>query len=309
MATHEAAADDANAGEGLPQRSGARDRLLAGLEVEERRLALAGIATAVLQGGEGPPMVLLHGPGEFAAKWWRVIPDLMTRHSVVAPDLPGHGASHAPQTPMDEARVLAWLAELIDRTCPSPPILVGHVLGGAIAARFAVEHGDRLERLVLVDTLGLARFRPRARFATTLIGLQLHPTERSYTRFMNQCSADLPRLREDMGDRWEPYMSYSLDLARSPSAKATRQLMREVGLPSLPPDRLARIGVPTALIWGRQDKANNVRIAEAASARYHWPLRVIEDCADDPARDRPAAFLRALRAAMAADPETTGGPR
>ena len=111
-----------------------------------------------------------------------------------------------------------------------------------------------------------------------------------------------------MGERWEPYMSYSLDLARSPSAKAMRQLMRDVGLPPLPADRLARIGVPTTLIWGRQDEANNVRIAQAASDRYRWPLHIIEDCADDPARDHPEAFLRALRAAMAGNHTTTGGP-
>ncbi len=216
MATHEAAVDDVRA---RGARSDARERLLAGLEVDERRLALAGIPTAILEGGDGTPVVLLHGPGEFAAKWWRVIPELVERHRVVAPDLPAHGASQTPAEPLDEARVLAWLDELIHHTCPSPPTLVGHVLGGAIAARFAVEHGDRLARLVLVDTLGLARFRPQPRFAATLIGLQLRPRARLQpvqTRF----SADLPRLREDMGDRWEPYMSY---ISTSPARPARRR--------------------------------------------------------------------------------------
>ena len=46
----------------------ARERLLAGLPVTERRLQLAGVSTAVLEGGDGPPVVLLHGPGEFAAR-------------------------------------------------------------------------------------------------------------------------------------------------------------------------------------------------------------------------------------------------
>ncbi len=285
----------------------ARERLLAGLDIDEHRLPAAGISTAVLQGGQGTPVVLLHGPGEFAAKWWRVLPPLVARHRVVAPDLPAHGASQTPVEPLDEARVLAWLADLIGRTCPSPPALVGHVLGGAIAARFAVDHSDRLDRLVLVDTLGLARFRPRLGFAVSLIGLQARPSERAYNRFMKHCSADLPRLREDMGERWQPYVSYSLELARSPRAKAMRQMMRDVGLPRIPSDRLARIRVPTTLIWGRHDEANSVRIAHAASAHYQWPLHVIEDCADDPARDRPEAFLHALRAALDPDLETPGG--
>ena len=71
----------------------ARQKLLEGIPVTERRLELAGVSTAVLEGGDGPPFVLLHGPGEFAAKWMRVIPDLVTTHRVVAPARPAHGAS------------------------------------------------------------------------------------------------------------------------------------------------------------------------------------------------------------------------
>ena len=104
------------------------------MPVTERRLELAGISTAVLEGGDGPPIVLLHGPGEYAAKWMRVIPDLVTTHRVVAPDLPGHGTTGVPDGPLDIDRVLAWLGELIERTCPTPPVLVGQILGGAIAS-------------------------------------------------------------------------------------------------------------------------------------------------------------------------------
>ena len=54
-----------------------RARLLAGLPVAERRMQLAGISTAVLEGGAGSPLVLLHGPGESAPKWLRVLPELV----------------------------------------------------------------------------------------------------------------------------------------------------------------------------------------------------------------------------------------
>ncbi len=278
--------------------SQARARLLAGIPVAERRLDLAGISTAVLESGEGSPIVLLHGPGEFAAKWIRVIPDLGRSNRVVAPDLPAHGASEAPDRDLHAERVHAWLGELIERTCTSPPVLVGHVLGGAIAARFAIDHGERISRLVLVDTLGLSRFRPKPRFAVTMLGFLTRPTERSYHRFMRQCSLDLDGLREGMGERWDPFVSYNLQLARSPSAKVAGRLMRRLGLPRIPGEGLARIAVPTALIWGRHDRANRLRVAERAARRYGWPLHVVENCADDPARDQPEAFLRALRTAI-----------
>jgi pimeloyl-ACP methyl ester carboxylesterase len=275
----------------------AREQLLTGIAVSERRLRLAGVSTAVLEGGDGPPVVLLHGPGEFAAKWMRVIPELVKTHRVVAPDLPGHGASDVNGGHLDADRMAAWLGELIERTCPSRPALVGHVLGGAIAARFAIDHPDRLRVLVLVDSLGLGRFRPSPRFALGLIGFQARPTERTYNRFMRQCSFDLDGLREQMGERWEPFVAYNLELARGPGAKAVGRMFRELGLPRIPPAELARIAVPTALIWGRQDRASRLRIAEAASARYGWPLHVIENCADDPPRDQPEAFLQALHTA------------
>jgi pimeloyl-ACP methyl ester carboxylesterase len=275
----------------------AREQLLTGIAVSERRLTLAGVSTAVLEGGDGPPMVLLHGPGEFAAKWMRVIPELVKTHRVVAPDLPGHGASGVDGGHLDGDRMAAWLGELIERTCPSRPQLVGHVLGGAIAARFAIDQGDRLRGLVLVDTLGLSRFRPAPRFALTLVAFQARPTTRTYHRFMRQCSFDLDGLREQMGERWEPFVAYNLELARGPGAKVVGRMLRELGMPRIPPAELARIAVPTTLIWGRQDRANRLRIAEAASARYGWPLHVIENCADDPPRDQAEAFLQALHTA------------
>ncbi len=282
-----------------PTSEDARERLLAGLPVTERRLDLAGVSTSVLEGGDGPPVVLLHGPGEFAAKWLRVIPDLVTTHRVVAPDLPGHGASEVADGPLDADRVFAWLDELIEQTCPSPPALVGHLLGGAIAARFASDQGDRLSRLVLVDTLGLSRFRPAPKFALTMIRFLTRPTEGTQDRLFRGCFVDLDGLREQMGERWEPLAAYALDCARTPSMKAAlRSLMPQFGVPAIPSADLARIAVPTTLIWGRHDLQVRLRIAEAASARFGWPLHVIENAADDPAFEQPAAFLKALHAAL-----------
>lgn len=275
----------------------ARAQLLAGIPVTERRRELAGISTAVLEGGAGAPVVLLHGPGESAANWRWVLPALTGTHRVVAPDLPTHGSTDAPDD-LDGSRALAWLGALIESCCEEPPAVVGHVLGGALAARFAVAAGDRLSRLVLVDSLGLARFRPAPAFALGLVGFVTRPNERSYERFMRQCAFDLDGLRERMADDWAPFASYKLDLARRPAAKTAGRLLREVGLPRIPSEELARIAVPTTLIWGRHDRANRLAVAEAASARLGWPLHVIEESADDPARDQPEAFLRALDAAL-----------
>ena len=272
-----------------------RERLLDDLPVTERRQRVAGVSTAVLEGGDGPPVVLLHGPGESSFWWMRVVPDLVDAHRVIVPDLPGHGASTVTDDALDADSVLAWLGGLIDETCTTPPTLVGHLLGGAIAARFASDHDGRLQRLVLVDSLGLGRFLPSPRFAFGLIRFVVRPTDRAYHSFLDQCMVDRDGLIEGMGDDWEPFLAYNLERARTPSVQsAMRTLMKEVGVPRIPSEDLERIAVPTSLIWGRDDRAIRLGTAERAASRYGWPLHVIDDAGDDPKLERPEAFLEAL---------------
>lgn len=283
-----------------------RERLLAGIPVTERRLLLAGVQTAVLAGGAGPPVVLLHGPGGYGAAWMRVIPNLVRSHTVIAPDLPGQGASEVVDGPLDAGRVLTWLDELIEHTCPSPPVLVGHTLGGAIAARFAAEQGERIARLVLVDTFGLAPFEPTPAFGAALMSFLAQPTEDTHDGLWQQCAFDLDGLRAQLGGCWEPMKAYNIDRARTPSVSdAGRILMERFGMPAIPPDVLERIAVPTTLVWGRHDLATRLSIAETAATSYGWSLQVIEDCADEPAMDQPEAFLRVL--CSAAVPPTGQG--
>lgn len=278
----------------------ARAQLLARLPVTERRYDLAGVSTAVLEGGEGEPIVLLHGQGEFAGVWLRVIPDLVRTHRVIIPDLPGHGESEVTGGSLDVDRVVYWLGELIEQTCSSPPVLVGHLLGGAIAARFAIIHSDRVSQLVLVDALGLSRYWPTPRFALELIRFLARPTERSRDRLFDQCFVDLDGLRDQMGEDLELLEAYALDRARTPGLKsALRGLMPHFAMRPIPPEDLAQLSVPTTLIWGRQDRQVRLAVAEAAHDRFGWPLHVIEGAADDPAFEKPEAFLEALRDALA----------
>lgn len=276
-----------------------RARLVAGLPVGERHLELAGTSTAVLEGGEGPPMVLLHGPGESALWWLRVLPDLVRTHRVLVPDLPGHGESTAPDGKLDGEAVHRWLDALLEQTCSRPPTLVGHLLGGAIAARYAGTPDARLERLVLVDSLGLGRFLPSPRFAFGLVRFLVRPTDRTYHGFLGQCLVDRDGVIGQLGDDWEPFLAYNLERARDPEVKAAmRALMKAVGVPRIPSEDLERITAPTALLWGRHDRAIRLAVAEAASERYGWPLHVIDDAGDDPKLERPGAFVDALYEAI-----------
>jgi pimeloyl-ACP methyl ester carboxylesterase len=99
--------------------------------------------------------------------------------------------------------------------------------------------------------------------------------------------------------RWRTLRAYALDRATTPAALAAMQrLMAAFGMPAIPQAELEAIAAPTFLIWGRHDLAAPLAVAQVASARYGWPLEVIEGAADDAPIEQPAAFLAALRRAL-----------
>jgi pimeloyl-ACP methyl ester carboxylesterase len=125
------------------------------------------------------------------------------------------------------------------------------------------------------------------------------PTEHTRDELFRQCFVDLHGLRQQLGEHWEPLEAYALDRARTPGQQAALgSLMPQLGLPAIPPTDLARMVVPTTVIWGRRDLQVRLQVAEAASARHGWPLHVIEHAGDDPALEQPNAFLRSLHAAL-----------
>jgi pimeloyl-ACP methyl ester carboxylesterase len=274
-----------------------RERTLDALPVTERRLSLNGVSTAVLEGGDGPPILLLHGPSGYAAHWREVIPELAKTNRVIAPDLPGHGASEPFAGVPSPDAALGWIDDLIECTCPTPPVMVGQTLGGALAARFAAERGVRLRALVLVDALGLSMFQPDPEFATALHEFLAAPGEHTHDQLWSQCAFDLSLLQDRLGNRWEALKAYNLECAQAPGRlAAVSSLMEQFGIPAIPQTTLAWIRVPTALIWGREDRATPLCIARGASARFGWELRVIDNAADDPAIEQPQSFVAELRA-------------
>jgi pimeloyl-ACP methyl ester carboxylesterase len=278
-----------------------RRRLLSTLPVRERRLSLDGAATAVLEGGNGPPVVLLHGPAAHAAGWLRVIPGLATQWRVVAPDFPGHGASEPLADAADAGSVIDWLADLIRHSCSMPPVLIGHTLGGAVAARFASEHGEELSGLVLIDTLGLQPFRPDPDFGAAVEAFLSAPAEESLDHLWTLCAFDVAALASEMGDLWRVFNAYTLDRARSPALLAAQlRFFAWFGMPAIPAATLARIATATTLVWGRHDRATPLAVAEAASQRFGWPLHVIDGAGDDPSMERPGDSLRILQPLLAA---------
>ena len=268
--------------------------MLAGLPVTERSLRPAGVRTAVLEAGHGPPLLLLHGGIECGGAYWApVIAQLAERHHVIVPDLPGLGRSD-PVARLDDATFATWFAALLRDTCREQPALIAHSLDGSLAARFAAAHGELLRTLVIYAAPGIGPYRMPLGLRVVAVRFGLRPTEPNAERFERwACFDRAGTCRRDPG--WfEAFSAYTRSRAAVPHVKrAMRQLVR-TGTKQTPDAVLRRIEVPTTLVWGRHDRFVPLRLAAGTSTRLGWPLHVIGDAGHVPHIERPAAFLGAF---------------
>jgi haloacetate dehalogenase len=126
--------------------------------LEYRRIEIRGADYLVATGGDGPPVLLLHGFPQTHYCWRRVIPSVAQRHTAVVVDLRGYGGTDAPGGgPKGEGyskrELAADVLELADALGFDTLRVVGHDRGGRVAYRLALDHPARVERLVVLNVL------------------------------------------------------------------------------------------------------------------------------------------------------------
>jgi len=109
-------------------------------------------------GGKGPPLLLIHGYPQTHVMWHRVATALAARFTLIVPDLPGYGASAAPESnadhaPYDKRSMAKALVELMAALGHERFMLAGHDRGGRVAYRLALDHAARVERLATLDII------------------------------------------------------------------------------------------------------------------------------------------------------------
>lgn len=110
------------------------------------------------RGGEGPPLLLLHGNPQTHLMWHRVAPDLARRFTVVAPDLRGYGFSSSPPPSSDHAehakRAMAADMVALMAGLGFPRFrVVSHDRGARVAHRLALDHPEAVEKLCVMDII------------------------------------------------------------------------------------------------------------------------------------------------------------
>jgi haloacetate dehalogenase len=144
----------------------------------------------VRHGGDGPPVLLLHGHPRTHTTWHRVAPVLARERTVVCPDLRGYGGSTAPPTTPDHApyakrAMAADMIALMRALGHERFAVVGHDRGAYVATRTALDHPDAVRAAVIMDAVPIAEALARcdARFAAAwwhwfFLGQTAKPAER-----------------------------------------------------------------------------------------------------------------------------------
>jgi abhydrolase domain-containing protein 6 len=260
---------------------GARLRL-AGFR--SRRIQLPRARVRVWRGGRGEPVVFVHGFGtEASVNWHAQLPAARRQFSVVAPDLPGFGASERVGDERTITFQVACLHDLVTRLGCDRVRLVGHSMGGWISLAFAATHPELVARLVVVDAAGL-RFDPDLSLQRVLL-----PETADDVRELLAANFQRPPRLPGFVLR-DVLRTCQRELANR--AEVLRQLV--YGAEFLD-ERLASIVAPTLIVWGRADVITPVAVGERLAAGIEdAELIVFEDCAHSPNLERPARFNRLL---------------
>ncbi len=233
-----------------------------------RRCPLAGGgALRLLEGGEGRPVVLLHGRGNAASMWYPLLPELARKHRVLAVDLPGFGCSSVPGGPLRTAEdglrfFVEPVEEVLTTLAPGPMTLVGHSLGGWVSLELALRGRVPVERLVLVDAMGLG---PEMRLDARLF-FRAGP-ERVARVLGSKRFGRIAPLPDTPVNRRLMALAYELLTVPRGRPEATRAFNTLVPLTGGVFHRFARLGEvkqPTLLYWGEHDTVLPVSLAEAA---------------------------------------------
>jgi len=233
--------------------------------VEHRFADAGGLRTHVATAGEGPPVLLLHGWPQHWYLWRDVIPLVAPHARVIAPDLRGFGWTDAPASGYEKEQLMRDVLALLDELAIEKVTVAGHDWGGYVGFLLALEHPERVDRLLVANVLPPWPARdPKV--------------ARDAWRFLYMPVLSVPSLGgwvgRTVGPRPIPEPAREAFTARlgGERARATERLYRTFFLRELPKVWRGRysadsLEVPTKIVFGTKDVVITRRAVEDAASQ------------------------------------------
>lgn len=267
--------------------------LLPGLE--ERFFHYRGARIRAFVGGEGPPLLLVHGYGGAAWNFTEMAPLLAGRRLLI-PDLPGHCGS----SPLPASSSLRAYADVLGAFCAAEGVteldVFGHSLGGAVSLRLAERRPQLVRRLVLAAAAGISSSTRLAEITITLTGV-VQPGRIAGRRAAR--IARSPLLRRLVFGVFEVSNADLLSeravhgLLRGPTLHTDAIGAGRALAADDPRQDLDRVQCPVLCLWGARDRQVPLSDGHEYARRLHAPLRVIADCGHLLISERPDVCARA----------------
>jgi pimeloyl-ACP methyl ester carboxylesterase len=264
-------------------------------------------------GGEGLPVVMVHGLGGNALNWMAVGPGLSQHHRAIALDLTGFG-----QTPLFHRSATvganaSLVHSFIEQVIGEPVILMGNSMGGHIAIVEAADHPRWVRALILVDPAipGVRMIRPQAGLLGVAAALSIPGlaeivldrrvrelgAERLVKQTINVVAADPTRIDPAVIEAHVELTRERANLGRQYS-RAFLQATRSLGLRMADPrfwTKVKRVQAPTLVVHGDQDRLIPISAAQdLVRRRPDWTLEVFEGVGHVPMMETPEQFLRVV---------------
>src|SRR3954452_7146272 len=269
---------------------------------EERFAEVKGVRIRYFIGGDGPPLVLVHGLGGAASNWTELAPLLLRRHRLLVPDLPGHGGSTALPAVSGLEPFADRVALVAKREGMLPAPVVGHSLGGMVVLRLALRRPEDVSAIVLAGAAGLSIGNVWGRQLLSIF-TSVRPG-RLAARYRGRVSRS-PLLRrlvfgfvsvaDPAGLTDEAVEGFlAAQLLHTDVGSAWRALRADD-----PREELEAIRCPVLVLWGADDAQLPIDDAFEYTRRLRARLRVIPGCGHlligerpDACRDAIEVFLR-----------------
>ena len=258
----------------------------------EEMITVGGIEVHTIIGGQGDPVLVLHGAGGQRG-WRRWMAAVAEGYTVYAPSHPGFGLSGSAdwmETIGDLARFYLWF---MDEVGLSRAHLLGHSIGGWTAAELAVMCPGAVDRLVLVAPTGLKPAQGE------ILDVFYYPPE-ELLRLTVHDPARVPEWAELYG---APPTPAQLDIATRNREMTARLTWKPYMFNPRLPHFLPRVKRPALVVWGRQDRI--VPLACGEQYRRLLPdarLAVLDECGHLPPIEKPDEFAHLVREFLAATP-------